>query len=554
MRARRRRSNDLCDRQPRYWASADTHCVPIGAGGIAFGRIFEREGKRQGSRLRDVRIDDDRPNPGDLVQDCWGNYLAVIMDDDGINIFLDPSGLMPAFSCQTTSHFLVASHAGFLFEAGGLGAAIDFPALRRFLERPTLRPSETCLAGVRELAPGAVTTISGGKIHTRQHWRAADHLPRECSPSFAEAASALRDTAIRVMSAWHDVHAPVAVAVSGGVDSSLICGALAAAGANFSCITLATPDPSGDERVAARQLAAHLGVRLHEAVYDPARFDPWRCASEGLPRPSRKAFLTSVDDMLSEASAPLGARSIWDGNGGDNLFCYLHSAAPVADRIRAEGLLSRWPQTLIDMCRATGSDIGAVLKATLRRLTRHGEALALPADQRLLAHRPEDHETQVPPIAWTAIDPARHKGKRDHLALIIQAQFHGHGLGQVSGRFSPLMSQPLLELCISLPTWLWFQGGINRSLARQAFAAELPQSILVRTSKAGPDSYLRAIFQRNRAALRDLLLGGALAREDIVDVLSLEEAFAADRDIAGQTIYRLLDLTEAENWVRTWKS
>ena len=120
-------------------------------------------------------------------------------------------------------------------------------------------------------------------------------------------------------------------------------------------------------------------------------------------------------------------------------------------------------------------------------------------------------------------------------------------------RFSPLMSQPLMELCLAIPTWLWCEGGLNRSVARRAFADALPPSILTRTAKAGPDSYIRAIFDRNRQAVRHSLMDGLLARQGLLDLPAVEQALGIDAYTGDSIIYRLLDLAEAEHWARAWQ-
>ncbi len=488
-----------------------------------------------------------------LIKECWGTYLAVLADSHAIGLLPDPGGLLPVFSRMTATHLLVASHVRLLFAADGTKPLIDFAALGEFLARPELRTTSTCLVGVGELRPGCLTFLRDGALSERQVWRAADFLPCGRSPGVALAAEELRQEAMSVMEGWHRLLGPPVVAVSGGVDSSLICGALAARGLPFSCVTLATRDPGGDERVAARQLAAHFGVTLHEDVYAPEDFDPFRSASTGLPRPSRKSFLTRVDIMLARAGEQSGAASIWDGNGGDNLFCYLHSAAPVVDRLMTEGLFSRWPETLLDMCGVTGSDLGEMARATLRRLVRHPGFPAWPADTRLTTADARTLAALSPITCWNSEQVAGHGGKLDHLALIMRAQLHCHGPASPAERHSPLMSQPLLELCLKLPTWLWCHGSINRALARMAFARELPRVLHRRTSKAGPDSFLRALFDRNRRTFRELLAGGVLDEAGLIDMAAIDEALQTDRNRADPIVYRVLDLVEAENWAREWK-
>ena len=379
-------------------------------------------------------------------------------------------------------------------------------------------------------------------------------MPHVPAMSFKEAAEELRSLAVSVTGAWSRCLGSAAVAASGGVDSSLICAALARSGTSFSCITLATVDPSGDERSFVRLLADHLGVRSIAALYDPTRIDPLRSASAGLPRPSRKPFLTALDSALLEPADSLGASVIFDGNGGDNLFCFLHSAAPITDRLCSEGPGRGSWATFLDMCQVTGCDAFAMARAVLRRLMRRADPDLWPADTRLLASVPDclaDIDTLTP---WLETEVGRHRGKRDHLALIMRAQHHLHGLGAAGlPRFSPLMSQPLLEFCLKVPTWLWCAGGINRAPARAAFARDLPREIVRRTSKAGPDSFIRRSFSDNRPTIRAMLLEGLLARQGLLDLAAVEQALGVDSLAGDSIIYRLLDLAEAEAWARSWQ-
>lgn len=289
-----------------------------------------------------------------------------------------------------------------------------------------------------------------------------------------------------------------------------------------------------------------------ERLYDPSSFDPFASASHGLPRPSRRTFLHVVDTMLGQCLPELGASVVFDGNGGDNLFCFLHSAAPVADRLRNEGIGKDSLSTLIDMCRLTQCDLFTMGLGTLQRLWRSGRHDAPQFDVRLLNLAGRKHRTIEPLVNWLEVDPGLHRGKRDHLSLIMKAQHHVHGVTNGSSRFSPLMSQPLIETCLRIPTWLWPTGGMNRALARAAFADRLPPDILRRTTKAGPDSFIRNAFRTHQEQLRDLLVEGILAANGIVDTAWIQKAFLSPAEREGDMIYRLLDLVEAENWSRSW--
>ncbi len=488
-----------------------------------------------------------------MVAQLWGAYFAILYDTTRVRwaVMVDPSGLLPVYRQETKHHFLFTSDPALFGLHGPSGPRVEWSRLAGFLARPELRQRATCLAGIEELAPGTMLTREVGGWEEASIWGPADFLPVEHSVTFEETAEALRHRLIGIIGAWGQIFKNPVVAVSGGVDSSLICAALAANGRRFGCVTMATVDRSGDERAYAQQLATHLRAPLEEFDYDPSVFDPLRSASRGQARPHRRLFSTAFDALLSEGAEALEGSAIFDGNGGDNLFCYLHSAAPVVDRWLSGSGLRATLGTLTDMCRVTGCDVPTMMRASLRRLLRRPDA-GWPPDTSLLSDRGVDLEYCEPLTPWLTQDCGQHKGKRDHLALIMQAQNHVHGFGPGPPRFSPLMSQPLVELCLGVPTWLWPHGGRNRALARMAFAGDLPSSIIARTSKAGPDSFVRAIYRHHRSAFRELLLDGQLVAESVLDREAVERAFDLDTSTPGSTVYRLLDFAEAENWARSW--
>lgn len=546
----------VCAAAPRLWLGAGTRSVLLERGCRVIGPLFRRE-------RSPVPVDRGQAIPPSgaaseiaawLSRAWWGAYLAILPghDDGRLSVFSDPSGLLPVYRTVSRTHLLISSDPRLLAQARESQAVIDWAALRAHLCWPEFRPATTCLAGIDELTPGALYDLGPAARPVRMVWQLADQLPSGPAPAFDDAANALRSCAQDCVGAWADLAGPVAVAASGGVDSSLICAALASSGRDFACVTLATADPSGDERSFVALLSAQLGVAMDASIYDPGSIDLTRSASAGLPRPARRTLSLAIDAALDQARIRLSTKAVFDGNGGDNLFCFLHSAAPVVDRLAAEGIRAALP-TVLDMCAVTGADFPAMLRAVWRRYWRTAASDHWPAERDLLAE--PGRPIAMPPALTPWLDPgaAAQGGKRDHLALIMHAQNHVHGLGKPGvPRFSPLLSQPLVELCLGFPTWLWCHGGINRALARAAFADVLPRAVLRRTSKAGPDSFLRRLFAQNRAQIRTMLLEGQLAGHGLLDRPAIEAAMATDTLSKDPVVYRLFDLCEAEAWVRSW--
>lgn len=545
---------EICGAEPQLWMGPGVSVIELGPAGAIVGLVFAR-----GSADRVEVLPEGAPLGGTplriaqwLTRECWGAYVAVLTAPASgrLSVYPDPSGLLPVYRRETASHVVLASEPGLLGAAvSGESLRVAWSELQSFLAWRELRQRSTCLDETSELTPGALYPIGGPGDAIAQVWRPDDFMPTEPTPTFAAAAANLRDVATTTIGAWARQFGRVAVAASGGVDSSLICAALARGGHAFDCVTLATADPSGDERTYVQLLGDHLDVRTISATYDLDQVDLLRPASLGLARPWRKAFLVPLDHALFAAADDLGAGVVLDGNAGDNLFCFLHSAAAVVDRLRVAGAGPSTFATFVDLCRLTGCDIATMGRAVLRRLTRPPRSGLWPPDLRLLADGPLSEP--MPLHGWFETEIGRHSGKRDHLALIMRAQNFNNDIGSLP-RFSPLVSQPLLEFCLGIPTWLWSRGGVNRALARAAFAANLPREIVERTSKAGPDSFIRKLFVAHRDALREELLDGLLVSHRLLDRSAVEAAFSVDAMTGDSIVYRLLDLTEAEAWARSW--
>jgi asparagine synthase (glutamine-hydrolysing) len=118
-----------------------------------------------------------------------------------------------------------------------------------------------------------------------------------------------------------------------------------------------------------------------------------------------------------------------------------------------------------------------------------------------------------------------------------------------------LFSQPLIELCLRIPSYVWISGGRDRSLARDAFARDLPAVIVRRTQKGAIDRHNRKLMDRNEAFLREMLLDGLLVKEGLLDRSRLERLLSRASvalDFEYNEVLRHHLCTEI--WLRRWAS
>ncbi len=117
---------------------------------------------------------------------------------------------------------------------------------------------------------------------------------------------------------------------------------------------------------------------------------------------------------------------------------------------------------------------------------------------------------------------------------------------------SPFISQPLIELCLRIPTYLNLQGGWNRAVARKAFAHDLPGEIIGRSTKGTIGLWLKSVLDRNWNFAREYLLDGMLVQRGVLDRKKLEKSLSGSltKDMVHGAIVTHLIYTEG--WVQQW--
>lgn len=118
--------------------------------------------------------------------------------------------------------------------------------------------------------------------------------------------------------------------------------------------------------------------------------------------------------------------------------------------------------------------------------------------------------------------------------------------------FHPLLTQPVLEAALALPTWQLASGPIDRGFARRLFADRLHPDIAARRSKGEAAAFYSRTVVANLPYLRERLLDGALAKAGILDTDRLSRTLTAEH-LFYSLDYRAIFLqASAEAWLSSW--
>jgi asparagine synthase (glutamine-hydrolysing) len=116
------------------------------------------------------------------------------------------------------------------------------------------------------------------------------------------------------------------------------------------------------------------------------------------------------------------------------------------------------------------------------------------------------------------------------------------------------MSQPLIELCLRIPTYVSIAGGYDRSVARRAFASEVPMQIIRRRAKGGVNRHNTNMLDANLEFIRAVLLEGLLVREGLLDRQRLEQYLSRETSPADFEYHEILHQHLCtEVWLQRWQ-
>ena len=498
-----------------------------------------------------------------LVARLRGMFAFAIWDDRARKLFLvrDRLGVKPLLYAVSRDRLVFASTTRALREAG-LAGEIDPAAVGEFLQLGFVTERRAIYRGIEKLPPASVAEWTAEGFSVRRYWTPPEPgtAPRS---SFEDAIAETERLLLRAVELRLHADVPVAALLSGGVDSSLVCWAIAKLGGNVTAFTAGTPGHVVDETDDALATARAIGIR-HEVL-------PLSDADDvGVPQLvaafAEPFAVSSALGMLrlSRAIAETPAKVVLTGDGGDDVFLgyprhrLLLRTQTVARRLPAfsttawraarklvpqRGTLKRATH-LLDY---TTGGLGGFVNANpgLADFARHG----------LLGGRLRGHPFDASPAAWS-IDSARN-ALGDYLAYDRDTQFVSEYLVKVDGSTmhyalearAPFLDHVLWEYAASLPFDVRLRGGVLKAVLREIARRRISPRVAA-GSKRGFSIPVEAwMANRWHKRVADSLSNSLLVSEGWVEQGPLQRELAsAARD--GQASRRLWYLWVLEEWMR----
>jgi len=500
----------------------------------------------------------------DLVKSYWGRYVAFMRcpGTKRVRVLRDPVGDLLCYRANVRGVDVYFSDLEDFLQLKSLRLTVDWRHLAARVITGNAWAEESALNEIETVHPGECFEHSGNGISRTYYWNPLAIATSQPIEEVDRAAAEIYSSVSQCAHAWACLHQDAVHVLSGGLDSSIVLASLTNAPnkSRIRCLNFRTRDPDSDERVYARMMAQLSGCDLVEQ--ERAASLPLNRILECRPTVGPASVVMrglEVQPLIARFAQDQGATAVFSGDGGDMVFFRGWPQLAVIDCAHQNGMGVDLLKLACDSALPAQLSVWQLLYQALL----HG-TLQRPWDIRRVIF---DHYRLVTDaVAHSALDDIDllnpwgesvdriPPGKRLHAFSATRPCLFRDPLSSHSNldMVNPLVSQPVLESCLRIPTYIHAAGGRDRSVARDAFAHHLPREIILRTWKGAADRHLQAMLTDGIHFVRELLLDGGLVKEGILDREKLEQCLSGRLTRGGSHPSEVFGYLSAEAWLRSW--
>jgi asparagine synthase (glutamine-hydrolysing) len=500
----------------------------------------------------------------DLVRRLRGMYAIALWDSLEQRGYLlrDCLGVKPLLYAERQGRLAFASTVPALAAAGFAGP-IDAQAVAEYLEFGYVTDQRVIYSGLKKVPAGTVLEFRPGRGIVREwrHWDLPAAGPSGAGPDFEEALSHVEELFMEAVRLRLAADVPVGALLSGGIDSGLVCWAIARLGGNITAFTVSTPDDPGDETDDAKQTAFELGIR-HEVI---------RMSEQDSP---------TIEELVAAYGEPFGCSSalgmllvsraikprvtvLLTGDGGDDVFLGYpeHRNLWLAQRTAA-----RLPR-LLSLGWLAGKNmvprVGIIRRAAhlLDYATGGVGAVAcahdgLPYYRDILGPVLRNATVDQRQIPWSPA--AGRQVLADFLRYDQQTRFPGEYMTKVDGGTmayalearSPFLDADLWCYTARLPFDLRLQNGRLKALLRELAARRISHRLGQVPKRGFSIPASRWMMTRWRHSVTEVFADSRLAAEGWIDGAGLAAAWR-EAQASNKVPVQLWYLYVLEHWLRS---
>ncbi|HLL74947.1 MAG TPA: asparagine synthase (glutamine-hydrolyzing) [Pyrinomonadaceae bacterium] len=500
-----------------------------------------------------------------LVGRLHGMFAFALWDDAARKLFLvrDRLGVKPLAWAATDGGGVAFASTVRALREGGFVGELDERSVAEFLEFGFVTDARSIYRGARKVFPGTIVEFAEGREPRERRYWSPPVADESSVVSFDEAVEEAERLFLRAVELRLFADVPVGALLSGGVDSSLVCWAVAKLGGDVTAYTVGTPGDEWDETSDARATAERLSLR--HRVLDLRDTDAPDVSELSAAFPEPFACASALGMLRVSQAVASEATVLLTGDGGDDVFLgypehkHFHAASKLAHALPgrtanvARRLRAITPLGVAPLRRA--STFLSLAAGGLGAVAEVHDGLPYYRRHDLLGERLEGMNVEQRALRWSVASARRLLG--EFLEYDRGTRFTGEYLVKVDGATmhhslearSPFLDQRLWEFAAALPYGLRLSGGRPKAILREIARRRVGEQVAAGRKRGFGVPVGRWVAGRWRARVAESLRGGLLAEGGWIK----PERVAAQLERAGRegrAANQLWYLYALESWLR----
>lgn len=532
---------------------------------VLIGRCFSKKNYHTISEEDLLAVD--RDTVESFMDDYWGCYLLFLSSPHrtSLTVIKDPVGQIPLFYMNYQEKCLILSTDLSILKEHMQTTRLNWDYLANFVLHGNLLTDQSAFEGINEVVSGCALEIDHHSLQQRVLWKPINYITPKASGPDCDAL--LIETLENVLRSWISPYKELFLEFSGGLDSSALLFCLQSSLRNDQSLTAVNIYNSrikaATESFFARTISKEAGAYLHEI--DSLHNLPLSPASPISRKPNKPSplftYMLMEQELYRLAKDKYAAQWIC-GNGGDEIFMCPPSPSLISDLVIDRGYEQMW-QKINDLSYYYQIPLFSILGTLSKDLIRYG--LRLPYQTVL---------QQPLSLTWMKKDLAEHlkksmrhpfltafsgkisPGKWAQIEYMYKAisSIHQDIVPWEHARFYPLISQPMIECALSLPTYTLFEDGFDRYPFRRAISNHFKTNSVWRKDKGETSGVFQQGLIKNKKKVFELCLEGQFAQHGFIEKNILHETL--DQLMHGnvESQWPIIHLMGAEMYIDWWGS
>lgn len=500
-----------------------------------------------------------------IIDNYWGAYILLKLEDKQLKIVRAPVSQFPLFyTICSDGRVIFSSDMSILHEIITPPPGFNFSYLSSYLINAFLTSEQTPFQGVYELIYGCQLSLTQGAAVQQSLWDPIkyNHYDFNKEEMKIKILSSLQNLLATRLSTAESIF----LDFSGGLDSSALLfmlNELVTHNQKIYPVNFFHPKvQSSDERFYTKKISKELNIDYME--FDCSLALPFSPAKNlNKPNwPTSHLVYAKMERTLFDLASTRENKIFVSGHGGDHLFLSHPPIEALCDFLLEQGgqdFFKKVKELATIYRKPLTSLVGGVLKGFYHHLlASNTQRSPIPKTRKAPWFSEDIFNFEKKMQYYTFLKTRQERilpGKLKHINAIY------NGLSSLKGEirdigdsmFYPYLSQPLIELALTIPSYESFNSGYTRYLFRKTMSDKFNTNSIWRKDKGETSGVIQRGISENRDFVMDICLNGSFASQKLVDRNCLYDNIK--RLIAGQKDYQwnIVSLFSAELFINLWK-